>query len=438
MEDTKPLSRIQQEIEGLVSDQKNSTHFAIDLPHIYNLSRFLKFRLKNKKSKLLIFGLQQLKGKDPKCLNSYKPLIIGVRGLRKDHPSPTAKTTELDISQFFDYNKFNEPLEYLHVFCGLSFNPKRTKVLITPENRCLDSQNPLKIVQIDLQTGSLISSKYPKNWNYFQFGFVAEGDIENEVFHNGWVYLEVCDYTFEKSHFINIWVFSLKDGSSISKRYLDLKGSQRREIFGKKYYFKLEHSYGKFDRKVGRGLNDRDCLVYLNFYLGMKDDHPPLYACLLSYIDLKSKKILFEVLLDLDLRREERDWRKATNCPFLWNDDSIFVMRFGPKSVLLVNRKTRKYEIFRYYEREEFLNHRHFLGMFPSMFKTRLAGALKPCELFQVVDFGSEFCGVYSKVRGSCFRLDEFEKVKDYFFVCFRDEEALDGPYCFLIYPFRK
>ena len=77
--------------------------------------------------------------------------------------------------------------------------------------------------------------------------------------------------------------------------------------------------------------------------------------------------------------------------------------------------------------------------MFPMSFKSKLVRNLKTFNYFKVVDLGSEYCGVYSKVKGSCFRLDEFKRVEDYFFVCFPGD-GNKGYWlsCFLIFPFRS
>ena len=111
-------------------------------------------------------------------------------------------------------------------------------------------------------------------------------------------------------------------------------------------------------------------------------------------------------------------------------------MRFGKRSIMLVDRQRRSIEYFRHYS-SHYTNYNHFLGMFPSELKPLLVEAMKPEEYFQVVDLGKEFCGVYSKVRGSCFRLDEFERVEDYFFVCLYEDLGHNTLYSFFIFPFR-
>ena len=165
----------------------------------------------------------------------------------------------------------------------------------------------------------------------------------------------------------------------------------------------------------------------------------------MTYINLFSRKVLFRASFGVHFRRFSMDdfrmrggpWKPSINSPMLWSDKKYFAMRFGDGTILLFNRLTRKFQSFPHIG-GWFLYFDHFLGMFPAPLKPNLVGALKPFGYFYVADLGSEFCGVYSRVRGSCFRLDEFKRIVDYFFVCFPQGKKYGSALSsILIFPFR-
>ena len=421
MEEIENVQNVHQEILDLVEDQKNHSHFCLDLPPILTSSHFLQLRLKNCKSKLLIFCCAEIPGKTEDFFETYKPMIIGVRGLRSHPPSPAIKISEFQAEDFFHIFRVSQR-SWLDFYNGLCLNHDKTEALVVARIRCVDIEGFVKVLKMNLQTGSVAFSKWPEKWDHFRGSLELNTDTGNDGFSSGEIIFERDKSVYD----IPIWTMSTR--SNRSRRVLRLEVERELKISDTESRMRRgRFSYGKVDSQAINGSSDG--LVYFRFF-----NLPRKGTCCMWYIDPKRKKLMFELFFEF--HQEEYRWWKAVHTPFVWKDDSIFAMRFGPKTILVVNRKWRMAECHRHYE-QEYLAHKYFLGMFPSQLKTKLVEALKPEEYFRVVDLGEKFCGVYSKLRGSCYRLDEFEKEEDYFFVCFYEDEALNQPYSFLIYPFR-
>ena len=280
------------------------------------------------------------------------------------------------------------------------------------------------MLKIDLQYGWVAFSKRPPDWNDSLDSQEFKTDTGNQGFCSNEIIFE------RNKSFREIPIWTLSTTSNRIQPVLKFEGTRDLNINNC-------FTYGKIDGKMING--KYDALIYFWIFARSFD---------MVYVNLKWKKVVFQ--MRFESQKEEFEWRKkAISSPYVWRDDSRFALRIGPRTIFTFDRKLRRGEFFRNYE-NELKGFDHFLGMFPSSFKSKLVDslrpplnktvvqALRPTKYFQVVDLGEEYCGVYSKLRGSCFRLNEFEKVEDYFFVCFYEDKVFDNKsYCFLVYPFR-
>jgi len=175
---------------------------------------------------------------------------------------------------------------------------------------------------------------------------------------------------------------------------------------------KLRHSYSKIDRNAIH--NSEDCLIIFRFCQLENSDE--IAFCDIFYVNLSSKRLLFQQ--EIELRYEESYYRRAIYLQFLWKDEHKIVMRFGGKTILVMNRAKRAISLHRIpADIDPKGNYDQFVTLIPkekiSKEKILKEEMLLPSKAFKIFDFDKFFL-IYSEVGLSDFRIDEFGKIKDY------------------------
>ena len=413
------------------SKRKIQSQFSLKLRPIWLKKGQLRIKLIEGGAKLIIFCCLKRNKFWKKNEGKIKPALIIVENLDKNPASPKISINAQAVSDYFDLKDLSMDRERIGFFHKICLNDKQNEALIFPDRSYIGS---MEMVKLDLKTCKISLKKKFEDFQKFGINQRLDADIDNHGYpYKGIVVgLYPIDYSSQYRDKVSLFTFNPK--TEFFRKVFVLNKFKRVEG---KTKFQL-HSYGKIDRKALHG--KRDCLAYFrifsNRYSLSKDDKDEANLTDVSYINFHSKKLLFRARFQIG--DSESTWRDGINFPFLWNDKKRFAMRYGPRSILVLHRQRRSFEYYTF-SKYELMGFDHFLGMFPSFLKPRLVEALKHGKYFEVVDLGKEFCGVYSKLTGSCFRLDEFEKEEDYFFVCFqgvkKDKSIAD---CLLIFPFRS
>ena len=416
-------------IEEVIKNPTNYTHFELAIPRI-SLERGnleLCLRKKNNETQLLIFSFVT----DSPHQNSnrgiqIKPLVIGVTGLNSEVPTPAIGITNNDFDDYFpEEGRFLRP-DQAEFYSNFSLNHNKTQAVMLPRVESLDMV--LRVVVMDLETCSVLRKHFVGTNTKFGLRYYVPQDIGNTEFKSEEMIITATpiDPHSILNHFVNIFKFSTT--TFLVEETFKFWKSSRVET----RRAQMSCSFTKIDKNSLQ--KNSDSLMFFRFLKMTWFAGNKVYLCDLVYLNLKNKKILFKLRFEYDY--DEHKWYQGINFPFLWKDERVCAVRFGPTTVLILDRKRRRLDLIRHKDLLDRKFH-HFLGMFPISFKPRLLRALKPDEYFKVVNLGSKFCGVYSNLKGSCFRLDEFEKLEDYFFVCFY-QMLYSEPITFLIFPFRS
>lgn len=203
-----------------------------------------------------------------------------------------------------------------------------------------------------------------------------------------------------------------------------------------KHYYKLyqivhripqrfTHSYCKIDRNALHG--NEDCMFIFKYC--RHQFYPDSIEVYLFYINLVTKRSLYKA--KFCVQGEEAYYREAIYKPFLWNDTDKFVIRLGPKSILVFYKYGRRSEIFRSDDENDF---NKFVGIFDIGLKEVIEKRLLPRNEFKFLKFGDKVL-LMSNFAFSCFGTFEFENLNDYAVVTSVFDDN-DKDHFFIQFPF--
>ena len=278
------------------------------------------------------------------------------------------------------------------------------------------------MIQYDLIKNTFIHHDFT-DLKVYGVSMFLEPDIDNNNFQRDSILVEIYENHFRMP------------GLSFFRYHLKRKKFDKVfQIPDSRPGYRLQHSYGKIDRRALHGRED--CLVVLRFcYRGRFTEAIEYdYVCDLFYVNLCTKLLLFRCQIVLE--EAERHYRAEIHQKFLWNSKRKFVMRFGQSSLLVVHRAERSAKVYRH--TEDVHKYPLLVAVFDLRMKAKIEERFQPRDAFFYFEF-EDLCALYSRCCISRFKFNEFRSLENFVLLneLHPDRDHPERKKMFVQFPFR-
>ena len=337
----------QQQDEDL--DKDSWSRLLLKLPKISPSNGQLSTILIREGSKLIIFCClkqqpQTWSPKQKKEEDEIQPAVVTVEGLNEISANPRVTIKTQTINEYFRQQIPKIKTRDIGFFHKVSLNEKQNQAVVFPSRGFFDA---LEMVKIYLETSKVDFYKELEGLTKFGEVFRVQSNIDNQGYSDKGILVELYPRNKDSkySNKTSIFKFDPKTNSFRIVFVLDTT-----KFVNSKKITQL-YSFGKIDRKPFQN-RKRDYLVYIRLFLAPRSNRKRKQsagnAADLIYVNLRLKKVLFRVGVDLQNRDLPWIWSSAVKFHLVWNDRKRFAMRFGFRTILVGSRQRRKIEYFRH------------------------------------------------------------------------------------------